>query len=198
MRAALRQIILAPRPHNLLLQSEDIGTTWTNTNSAENTNAAVAPDGSTTADRLIDDAATGTAAVGADQSSIGLASGAPFTYSAHLKADQLSWARLEFGALASLGIRAWFNLSTGAVGTQGANNAGAGTIDVGDGWYRCWISFYCDLTDVTGNAVIRLADGDNDNTVDRDGTSSIFAWGMQVNRGLKPTRYVKTTTAIVP
>src|SRR3990167_8421863 len=41
---------------NLCLQSEDLATTWTNTRSTESTNAAVAPDGATTADKIVSDA----------------------------------------------------------------------------------------------------------------------------------------------
>ncbi len=198
MLAAVRNLILVPRTHNLLLQSENIGTTWTNTNSVEDLDAVAAPNGSLTADRLIDDSGTGVGGVGVSQSFTGVAGGL-FTYSAHLKADQLAWARLRIAGAGSLVIQAYFDLTSGLVGAAvGANNITQGIIDLGNGWFRGWVAFQGDAADVSWIATVDVAEGNNDATVDRDGTSSIFCLGMQINPGVIPTRYRKTTTAAYP
>ena len=46
-------------PHNLCLQSEDMGTTWSTTNTTVTTNNTTAPDGTTTADKITEDTSTG-------------------------------------------------------------------------------------------------------------------------------------------
>lgn len=185
------------RPLNLLVQSQDFGTTWANTASVDDLNATTAPDGTTTADRLIDDSAGGTGNVGYNQDFTAEISKL-YTFSCFLKADQLSWARLMIQLLGSVAINSYFNLTTGAVGgTPGANNLGQGTINAGNGWLRCWIAGMSDAVDTSGTVTIRCADADNDQTVDRDGTSSIFVWGAQLNGGLRPQPYRPTTTAAI-
>jgi len=51
--------------------------------------------------------------------------------------------------------------------------------------------------DLTGDFQILVADGDGDTTVDLDGTSSILAWGVQVEAGTFPSSYIPTTTVAV-
>lgn len=188
--------LIEPAATNICLQSSNIGTTWGNTNSGEDLNAAVAPDGATTADRLKDDGGGGTGAVTITQT-VTTAASTAYTFSVFLKADGLSWARIAIGA--GIAINAYFQLSgAGAVGaTLGANNSSQGIKSVGNGWYRCWVTGTTAPADTSYDLIIRPADDDGDETVDRDGTSSIFVWGAQLELGTVPTSPIPTTTATV-
>jgi hypothetical protein len=108
------------------------------------------------------------------------------TFSIYVKAGTKSWVKL---ASSDAGVQAFFNLSTGAIGT-----AGAGTIakitSAGNGYYRCSIS---------GNASfsffnVWIADADNDTT---GATGTILIQDSQVETGDIATDYIPTTTAAV-
>jgi len=78
---------------------------------------------------------------------------------------------------------------------------GSGTADTAtieaypNGWYRCSITITAG--DASFNALIQVADSNLGKVVDRDGTSSIFVWGAQVEASPIATSYIPTTTASV-
>jgi hypothetical protein len=182
---------------NICLQSEDFSTTWTETNGASTFNQTIAPDGSNTADQLLDNSATGTGGVRFTQA-FTVATTTAYTFSIFAKADQLSWLNLlATNWTTPVNSGAYFNLADGTIGTVDAGFDDSGIEDWGNGWYRCWVSLTSDAADTTGEMRIQLADADNDNTVDLDGTSSIFVWGAQLEAGAFPTSYIPTTTASV-
>jgi len=183
---------------NLALHSTpgDLGTTWTDANATPVANYAVAPDGSKTAVRLIDDSATGTGTVLAVQA-LTVTSATDTTYAFRLKKDQLDWAFLQTTAFDATGNDiTYFDLDSGSVGTEGSNHSDSGIKALADGWYLCWVVFQS-TTDLTGNVRVGPANADGDATVDLDGTSSILVWGAQVEAGSFPTTYIPTTSAAV-
>ena len=148
------------------------------------TNDTTAPDGTTTADKLIQ--ASG-------QTSNGFVGNLNFTYlsavytfSVFLKNGDNNFASLDFGG----GVRGWFNLSTGTIGTT-AGLISSSISDEGNGWYRCSIT----ATKSAGNSRAILYLSNADNTDDGTPGQFIFAWGSQLEQASSPSTYLPTTSS---
>jgi hypothetical protein len=113
------------------------------------------------------------------------------------KANTLSWIRLfalSYTSPANGG--AYFNLSgSGSVGTVDAGYTASITA-FANGWYRCSLSFAAGST-VTGELRLLLANANNDTAVARNGTSSVYAWGAQVEAGAFASSYIPTVASTV-
>ena len=185
---------------NLCLQSEDFGTTWTNTNTTETTNTVTAPDGTTTADTLTESA--GVTLARRIEQSIAVTTG--LIYSASVYAKQNTATVLQFSLNGSVGANEWanFNLSNGTLGSVGSDVTGseATITDVGNGWYRCKLTF---PATATGNTSLRLTLTDNNAsaglnptyTVTAGNEKNLYLWGAQLVQGSAALPYSKTTTA---
>ena len=134
--STLKGYLSEPAATNLCLQSQDLATTWTNNNTTESVNAAVAPDGTTTADKLVEAATTSTHTI---YNTIAGTSGV-YTTSVYLKAGERTWAYITDGN--SVTATAWFDLANGVVGTvSGTGTPSAKITSIGNGWYRCSMTF---------------------------------------------------------
>ena len=190
-------LLVEPAATNICLQSEDFTTTWGAIRSTITANATTAPDGNTTADKLNDDGATGAATVSALQG-FTVSAATKYTASVFLKADQLSFARIEAQDYdGTTDGYQYFGLSgAGSLGT--ASNLNDSSITAyPDGWYRCTVTWTQGAADTFVELRIYVADSISNNVVDRDGTSSIFVWGAQVESSPIATSYIPTTTAQV-
>ena len=156
-------------------------------------NYAEAPDGTMTASRIISDNAGGAgAACYATRVVTGVGTTTQITVSVYLKADQSDWVRLLPTAFTGVAPQAYFNLATGTVGTSnGPGNDDQGMEDVGNGWYRCWVTFTT-AADQNGSVRVYVAAGDGSATVSRSNDSSVLYWGVQVERGAYMTSYIPT------
>jgi hypothetical protein len=195
-----RGLLVEEARTNICLQSEDFeNASWLTggINSAINGDLTTAPDGSLTADQLIDDAGTGIGVVGVAQA-MTVATTTTYCFSVFAKADQLSWINLVALAFTTpVDSEAWFDLANGSVGTVEAGYDDSGIQDYGNGWYRCWVTFTTDAADTAGQIRYYVAETDAISGVDRDGTSSIFVWGAQLEVGALPSTYIPTTTGSV-
>ena len=177
---------------NLVQYSEDISVFGkSGTNATLNTTTA--PDGTTTADKLI---SNGVATARPRMYYIyNTQSGKNYTHSIFAKASEVSWIKLRNDIAGAFG-GAFFNLSTGSVGTVDSGYT-ASIVDAGNGWYRCIVTH---TASITGENLIgvTLAEGDND--VSWSSISSgdgVFLWGAQVEERDTVSAYTKTTgTAI--
>lgn len=180
-----------PSAENKCLQSEDMSTTWAKVNAGDtiDSDAVAGPDGETSLDGIIADA---TDTQHGFSQSVTLTA-ASWVFSKFLKAGDRTWGYLDVSTITN--AYAYFNLSSGAVGTVGAA-AAAGIEDYGGGLYRCWITY-------TGTAAAHThrslaADADADNSIVGDAsTTNIYQGYAQVELGTYPTSYIQTTTAAV-
>jgi hypothetical protein len=175
--------------NNQVLYSEDFtNAEWIKTRSSISSNSTIAPDGTLTADKLIEDTAAGSHFI---QDSINYVAGQIYTLSIYAKADTRSSISIQMPGPAFTTIKsAFFNLSTGAV-TNISTGATANIENVGNGWYRCSITSTATTTATASTAIGILAIGTSISYTG-DGTSGLFIWGAQSAIG--SPAYLPTTT----
>jgi hypothetical protein len=176
---------------NLLLRSEEFdNASWTKTRSSISADSTIAPNGSLTADKLVEDTTAGAThliSVGS-----GLIAGNTYTYSVYAKAAGRDWLLMSPGGTWGYG---WFNISNGTLGTlvNGGSNPTAAISAVGNGWYRCSIT----STAVTNLGIQFLATPSNGTvSYTGDGTSGLFLWGAQLEQASTVGDYVPTGATI--
>lgn len=165
---------------------------WTKLNSSVTANATTAPDGTVTADKLVENSATSGHSVA---STVALANDTPYTFSEHWKVGERTWIYLCDFDFFGTTRRAWFNLATGAIGTVNSGLTAAISA-VANGFYRCSISFQSS-TDAVNDAeqvTSGLATGDANIVYAGNGASGAYPWGAQLEVG-PLTAYVKNDPA---
>lgn len=185
---------------NICLQSEDFSTTWSaGVNTTVSAVTETTPDGDSTSKsvKIGDNNSTGTGSVAVRQD-ITVTGGETYTASIFLKADGLAFARLsidEYDGVTN-GTQ-YFGLSgSGSLGT--ASNLDDSKIEAyPNGWYRCSVTWTQGAADTEFKFRIYVANSISSSTVDLDNTSSIFAWGVQVELGENASSYIPTTTTSV-
>ena len=178
--------LVANAPMNLLTFSEQFdNAAWTKASTSISANSTTAPDGTTTADSLIEDNTLNSHRV---QQSISTATGVVHTAVVYAKKNTRSWLAL-YASGANVGR--YFDVNNGTTGSTLVGAPTTSTItSVGSGWYRCEITFTATATTVLQ---IYLATADGTNTYTGDGTSSLFIWGAQLELGSTATTYNPTT-----
>jgi len=179
--------VLKYAPNNLLLQSEDFSTTWTVTGATVSANATTAPSGATTADKLQEDASTGSHLVTQNITFTATS----YTASLFAKKAERDWVRVLFFDGTNT-FSAFFNLDTGVVGTVTGSGATAAIQNSGNGWYRCSVT--ATVLAGSGSFAPRVALADNNSSYTGSAGSGIYIWGAQLEEGAFPTSYIPTTT----
>lgn len=179
---------------NLLTYSQDFDNgSWVKGASTVSANSTTAPDGTTTADKLVENSASSGHSVFQTTSAV---LGTTYTMSGYLKKGERNFGWLKF----SDGATNWgrcFNLDTGQVGNvvSGFTAPTASTItDVGNGWFRCTITMTAGASG-TGGQDIGVMAADGTRVYLGDGTSGIYVWGAQLVQGTSAGDYKATYAA---
>lgn len=179
---------------NLVLRSDDYANaSWTKTNSSIDSNTIVAPDGTLTGDKLVEDTATGNHQV--QQSGITISASTTYTVTTYAKAAGRDWLFIIDNNNPS-SVQAYFNVSTGALGTVGGS-ATATITSVGNSWYRCSVTFATGPSQSSINLIIRTASANGTTSYTGNGFSGLFLWGVQVEAGAFATSYIPTVASQV-
>ena len=188
-----RGLLVEPAGTNLCLQSESFDSaTWSRTSIVTTANAAVAPDGTTTADLL---GATSTGAF-MTQAVTNVVTAA-FTYSCFFKAGNFQWLRFVVqSATGAHSAQFWFDLTNrvAGVGTVAAGSptiSGYGVDDAGGGWCRCWATVQ---VPAETSALLVLLSATGNGSGAQPANAQYYAWGAQIEQSLKPTSYIGPTT----
>ncbi len=191
---AAKGLLIEEQRTNLLLRSQEFdNASWVKTRATVTANAATAPDGAITADKLVEDS-TAAASHYISQLVASHTSGATYTVSAYAKAGERSQIRVNGDATIGLISPAIFDLSSGTVTSSGGFTT-TSMIALGNGWYRCIATGTATATAV-GVWVLGLAVAGS-TSYTGDGTSGIYLWGAQLEAGAFATSYIPTTSATV-
>jgi len=184
-------------PANLLLQSQTFdNASWGKGNATITANATTAPDGTATADALVENSTNGTHFV---QQSVSFISGTAYTFSLYVKAGTRSWVRVFLPSAAFSGGRSsYYNLSgAGSLGSS-TGSPNRSITNVGNGWYRITLNTVATTT-AGGNLGIVAATADNgDFYAGVDGAEALYLWGAQIELATYQTTagtYNATTSA---
>jgi hypothetical protein len=198
---APKGLLIEEQRTNTVLQSEAFATTWTSStgNPIVSVNTAIAPDGTLTADKLIEGTTNGQQSI--LQSNVSFPSVGQYAYSVYVKKAERFKVTLREST--STGAAVLFDVNAGTVLSSlgGGTPAPSGSIQsVGNGWYRCTMIL---AQGTAGNRTVRVYVVPDAVTTASpsiadytgDGTSGIFIWGAQLEVGAFPTSYIPTTTA---
>lgn len=193
---------------NLLNYSQSPVTTtsgWLKVSTTASDNVTTAPDGTSTAGRIVEQALTPSSPYFYITQTVSAGGYTTFTFSTYLKAAERTFANLRFDDGAGVNtVAVGINLTTGVAGavqqTGIATNSSVVVTDAGSGWWRMAVTgTWSTITNV--RTFVRPAIGSTQSAGDLgyagDITKGIYVWGMQLNQGSTATTYQPTTTVQV-
>lgn len=196
-----------PERENLSPRSEELDhADWTKSRTTVGTNADVAPDGTTTADRLIEDSTASATHRAYSANLITITDGATVVVSRFLKPGTRTWALLGLiDSGESKGARVYFNLATGEIGSNVITGSGPTIVGSGilrnpnwRGYLRCWVAVTLGAGVTGARHYLGLASADNGANFSGDGASYLSAWGAQTEDNCTgPSDYIKAVATAV-
>lgn len=205
----VRGLLVEEQRTNVFKRSQEINDSqWSKFNANVSANVANAPDGTTTADRIVETAVNSTHAF-RPTNTVGFAStGQIVTYSIYLRAAGRRYAIMHVASTITNAASVGIDLQTGAIVGAPFNNRGATNFvsaaitQCANGWYRCALTFDMGSSENCYAIVYLSANGANSSTDTGysylgDGTSGVEAWGAQFELGSFASSYIPTTTAAV-
>lgn len=182
-------LLLEPQRTNSITKSEDFSTTWGKTNVTVSADAAISPDGTQNADKLVE-----TNSLDFHFVSFGTTINAePTVFSFYAKAGERTSVSAFLSQSGNVGAN--FDLSAETATANGTGNT-ASIESVGNGWYRC-IVINDGSADLNNSVRIGIQNGALD-SYQGDGTSGVYIWGAQleINESY-PTSYIPTSGSAV-
>ena len=199
---ACKGLLIEEARTNLMLQSGDMSNaTWSRSNMVIVPNSASTPYGTLSASKLVTTSGwVFTAGSYTGENIAKAATAIQYTSSVYAKAGEFNKIRMFARGLNSTATRCYadFNLTLGtkgaiAQGTDGFADCVQLIIPVGDGWYRCSITYTTDLH----TSIVQNFYPLDDTVIVGDGVSGIHVWGVQLEVGAFPTSYIPTVASQV-
>lgn len=143
--------------------------------------AIAAPDGSVTADKIVEDATNNLH--GPSLAVAGLTDNATYTFSIHGKGDARSWLRVRTIDKTNTVRSFWVNISTGAAGNVDAGVVASSLAAAANNFFRAGISINvgAGATTPTFQAIMAMSNGGG--AYLGDGVSGLYLWGAMLHAG---------------
>ena len=183
---------------NLLLRSEEFGTTWgrpqSDTISAD---SIAAPTGAITADSFVENLTA--SSLHTLLQDVTIAANATYTFSLYVKAALRTEVRMNITDAGDInGVVGNFNLSSGTA-TSSMVGSGSGAVvsiqALSGGWYRCVISGTLGGSITTTRLRIRPLLSGSD-IYNGSGQTALYIWGAQLEQSSTVGEYIPTTSTI--
>jgi hypothetical protein len=189
---------VAKAEENLLERSQEFDNAyWLKLNSTVTANAATAPDGTSTAEKIFETTDNTAHNIAVDANKITITNGQTYACSVFAKAAEVTLLQLTLGASASQAY-ANFDLSAGAVVGSGGSPVSTSIVDVGGGWYRCILVATSVVTTTSGG--ILFGPTNSSSSTRRaayvgNASNGVLVWGAQLEQRSAASAYTPTTTA---
>ena len=187
-------LLIEQQSTNLLTYSSDYtNAVWTKTGSSITATADVAPDGTQTASLLTETTATSAHVI---QNTATISAGT-YTFSVYAKQGFGSRYLAVYPQATSV-ASVVYNLTTGvATQTGGAGYLSNSITAVGNGWYRCSVTW--SATGTTAYCALFLSNSSTSPapSYTGDGWSGVYIWGAQLEALAFPTSYIPTVASQV-
>lgn len=196
---ACKGLLIEESRTNLLTYSEQFdNAAWSKTRSSITPNVATAPDGTVTADKLVENT-TATATHQVSYSITKAASAITYTGRICAKNAERTEIAVLFTDFGGNDASVLVNLSTGATSALATSgtfaSASAVVTQLPNGWWDCKLTA-TSSTSTTLALLVRIVSAGNIQYTG-DGTSGLYIWGAQLEAGSFPTSYIPTTSAQV-
>lgn len=175
---------------NLSLRSQEFDSaTWLKTGSSITANATTAPDGTTTADKLVENGSLSTHRV-LNNLAVTVVATSAYAWSVFVKAAERTSVRVENNALSG----ATFDLANGGAVSNVVGVITTSVAALANGWFRLSILGLAATT--SDRVIVNLVSGGS-TTYTGNGTSGAFVWGAQIELGAFASSYIFTEAASV-
>jgi len=173
---------------NMVTYSEQLdNSSWAKGNATIFSNATIAPDGTMTADKLVENTVTNTAHTIVQ--SYSFVSGTTYTVSYFVKAVERTKIMIGFDTTVITNYEySLFDLTAGTVTYQLGTNHTHSITPFGNGWYRCSVTATATITASAGSPSLQLYTTTNVYT--GDGTSGVYIWGAQLEVSPSSSSYI--------
>jgi hypothetical protein len=166
---------------NIIPSSDNfVGANWStaggSTTLIPDTPETTAPDGSYTAAKLSETSVNNNHILNRSPNIVAFIPGKVYTLSYYVKQGNRDFISLSPDG----GVRTWFNIAGGTVATANSLHTAA-IANVGNGWYRCSVTFTSVTNSLNPNLYINTADGQA--TYTGDPTKYMYIWGAQFEEG---------------
>jgi hypothetical protein len=186
-------LLIEEQRTNLFTYSDDFAdASWVKTRASITSNTIVAPDGTLTGDKFVENTDTNTHDISFIAS---LTSGTAYTISFFVKSAGRNLRMYYPSGAFTSAFSSIFDLTNGTVTPAITNSVGSIT-SFGNGWFRCVMTQTATAT-TTGTFTLRLIEGASTTSYTGDGFSGIYIWGAQLEAGAFPTSYIPTVAATV-
>lgn len=187
---APRGLLIEEARTNLVPYSEQFdNASWTKSEATISADIILAPDGTTTAEKLVESSATAEHYVTRAPAFTG---GTAYTFSFFAKAGERSVISSRGTGVWAADPRVRFTLTGNGSVTVDNGSPTATITPLANGWYRCT---YTATPTGTGGGEFRLSLYNSAYTYAGDGTSGLYVWGAQLEAGGFATSYIPTTTS---
>jgi hypothetical protein len=193
LNASCPSLLLEPQRSNLQTYSDNIdNAVYGKTNVTITANVTTSPDGTTNADKIVEDTTNAVHRI----SNVGGVMTSATTYTSSFfakKAERDQVYILIPTSVAATRTVVVYNLTTGVSSVvSGSSATSHSMVDYGNGWYRCIVTF---TTTAAGTNLVGIYNGAEDYA----GTTSfgLFLYGLMNEAGAYATSYIPTTSAAV-